>query len=108
MYKIMHINEKQSEALVNLGMNLRRYRLQKNDSQATFAERIGISRATYIKLEQGDHSVAIGYWIKAFTILGRLHEWSSLLEQNNLFELYEFEQSRKTRKRAKRKTNDKT
>lgn len=35
-----------------------------------FAERMGVSRETLRRLEQGDHTIAIGTYFRALTVLG--------------------------------------
>ena len=61
-------------ALATIGAQLRagrraRYR---NDTQGDFARRLGVSRYTWQKVEQGDAGVAIGTLIKAAELLGML------------------------------------
>jgi transcriptional regulator with XRE-family HTH domain len=54
------------------------------DTQADFCVRIGVSRRTYAKMEQGDLSVTLGKYLAAARLLG--------LEQG-FTELFAFERS---------------
>jgi transcriptional regulator with XRE-family HTH domain len=75
-----------AEALVRLGARLRSLRLQRNEPQARFAARLGVSVPTLRRLEQGDASAQIGHWLSALEVLGRLHEVESwLAPQTSLF-----------------------
>lgn len=97
------INGEEKILLIALGERLRSMRLQRNEKQGRFAQRIGISRMTYAKLEKGDPTVAIGYWIRVTFLLDCAHEWDSLLQQQDLFALYDFQQSQQ--KRAKKRVS---
>lgn len=58
-----------------------------NDTLADFAMRIGISRATYQKMEKGDLSVTLGKYYKAATLLNLNHGFESLFaEEDSLFD----------------------
>lgn len=73
-----------------LGERLRQARLEdgRDESQARFAARIGISVTTYRKMEKGDPSIPIGYWVAALWICGRLDEIDGLFKnRNSLFDL---------------------
>ena len=74
------------EILVRLGERLRAQRLSRNEPQARFAARIGVSVPTLRRLEQGDASAQIGHWLAALEVLGRLHEADAwLVPQTSLF-----------------------
>ncbi|MDO9528059.1 MAG: helix-turn-helix transcriptional regulator [Syntrophales bacterium] len=60
------ITVKENETLKNLGQRLKIARLELNDPQKEFAFRIGVSIPTLYKMEQGNPSISIGTWIKAF------------------------------------------
>jgi len=102
---MLYISEDEHTTLSRLSERLKQARLSKHESQALFAERIGISRQTYSKMEKGDPNIAIGYWLRATWLLSKLRDWEKLLEQTNLFELYEFQQQqqKKNHKRVRRK-----
>jgi len=91
-----------SSLLSELGNRLKEARLARNESQELFSSRLGISRQSYAKMEKGDPAIAIGHWLNASQILGKLPSWQSVLQNDdNLFD--QFEQSRSTRQRAGRK-----
>ena len=73
------VSDTLNQSLVSLGARLRAERLVRNDSQARFSARIGVSVPTLRRLEQGDPSAQIGHWLRAFEVLGRLHEVETLL-----------------------------
>lgn len=67
-------------ALLNqMGARLRAERLARNEPQARFAARLGISIPTLRRLERGDASAQIGHWLAALEVLGRLPEAEALL-----------------------------
>ena len=76
------ISEKEQQCLTALGSRLREYRRQypdRRDSQLQFAARIGISVPTYRKMERGDPSVPIGYWIRALSLFDHLDDMEQVL-----------------------------
>jgi transcriptional regulator with XRE-family HTH domain len=90
--------------LKELGQRLKQARLERNDPQKEFAVRIGVSIPTLYKMEKGDPSVTMGYWLKALSILGKLDELDNLIAPSeSLFERYEELKKKKTRKRAGKK-----
>lgn len=85
--------------LRRLGERLKEARLMRNESQELFAQRLGLSRQSYSKMEQGNPQTTIGNWLAASNILGRLDDWMDILaEKEDLFA--KFEQKKNTRKRA--------
>jgi len=75
--------------LKNLGARLRGVRLGRNESQAVFAARIGVSVPTFRKMESGDRTVLIGHWLTALEVLDRAGDLDSLLpETEDLFAKY--------------------
>ena len=98
----MNINEDESRFLSQLGQQLRQERLKHNESQQLFAERLGISRQSYGKMEKGAATTPIGYWLKAATLLGLFENWQELIKprNTNLFDRLLQEQTK--RKRAGR------
>ena len=70
--------------LPELGARLRaaRKRGYPNDDLATFALRIGVSRATLQKMEKGDMSVAIGRYLAAAKRLGLSDGFDALFAQS--------------------------
>ena len=85
----MFSNNDTEDALLHLGARLRQARIDKGDSQAVFAGRIGISVPTLRDLEQGNSRVSAGTWVAALWALSRLQELDQLLlPQESLFEQY--------------------
>ncbi|MDP2834909.1 MAG: helix-turn-helix transcriptional regulator [Pseudomonadota bacterium] len=62
-----------------LGTRLRAERLARNEPQARFAARLGVSVPTLRRLEQGDAGAQIGHWLAALEVLGRLPDVEALL-----------------------------
>jgi transcriptional regulator with XRE-family HTH domain len=75
------INETQ-DLLRSLGQRLRAARLQRNDTMAMFAERLGLSEGTVRSMERGMSTVQIGSWLNALWILDALEPLERLLEPN--------------------------
>jgi len=92
-----------------IGMNLQSMRInQLNDTQAVMAERIGVSRRTYHKMEAGDPTVKIGYWLEAAKITNSMMQWKSLFTaEENLFDEFDRISSIKNKKKRKRATSRK-
>ena len=67
---MLSTTDQEKAILSDLGQRLRARRLQRNEKQLSTAARIGISAPTYRKMEQGDPSTAIGYWVRAMRLLG--------------------------------------
>ena len=67
--------------LPQLGQNLRDARKRRfpADTLATFAIRIGVSRATLQKMEQGELSVSMEKYYRAGKLLGLEREFEQLL-----------------------------
>lgn len=76
--------------LRSLGDRLRAERLRRNETQAIFAARIGVSIPTLRKMEAGHASVLIGYWSSALDVLDRAGDWDAVLaEPQDLFVKYD-------------------
>ena len=104
MPNMLGIDDTTQTTLANLAARLRELRLARNETQAVMAARLGISRETYRKLERGDASTAIGHWLTAARILGRLGEWDRLFAPaENLFEQYERSLAPRRQRASKRR-----
>ena len=78
------------EKLQKLGVRLRSERLRRNESQAIFAARIGVSVPTLRKIELGDSSVSVGYWVSALDAIDRAGDLEKVLsEPEDLFAKYD-------------------
>lgn len=85
--------------LKKFGERLREARLSRNESQELFAQRLGITRQSYSKMEKGSPHTPIGNWLAASSVLGRLDTWKEVLAaQEDLFA--EFERKKGKRQRA--------
>lgn len=63
-----------TRVLTGLGEGLKIARQRRRQSQMDFAERLMISRATLQRMEHGDPAVALGAWVAAAWLLGRLSD----------------------------------
>lgn len=91
-------------ALAALGQRLRRARLERNDSMAVFAERIGVSEQTVRAMERGVPTVQIGTWLEALWVLNELEPLDHLLEKReSLLDLARRRERARQRQRASRR-----
>lgn len=100
------INNKNSveSLLLQLGERLREARLARNESQELFAQRLGLTRQSYSKMEKGSPQTLIGNWLAAGSILGRLDDWQDVLaEKEDLFTKFEKKSSKRQRAGGSRK-----
>jgi transcriptional regulator with XRE-family HTH domain len=58
-------------ALTALGDNLAVARLRRRESQRAWAERLGVSVPTLIRMERGDPGVGMGIYATALWLIGR-------------------------------------
>jgi transcriptional regulator with XRE-family HTH domain len=90
--------------LERLGQRLKAARLARNESQELFAQRLGLTRQSYSRMEKGSPQTQIGNWLTASSILGRLDDWNDLLAgRQDLFAKFEEKSSRRQRAGGKRK-----
>lgn len=62
-----------------LGSRLQSFRVNElNETQEIMAGRIGVSRRTYVRMEGGDPTVKIGYWLEAAMVTRTMAGWQSL------------------------------
>ncbi len=59
-------------ALRQLGENLAIARVRRKESQRAWAQRIGVSVPTLIRLEKGDPTVSMGAYASALWLMGRV------------------------------------
>ena len=67
-------------ALSALGANIKLARLKRRISVAGFAERVGVSESTILRLEKGDSGVGIGTLVMAWLALGGVGRISGILD----------------------------
>jgi transcriptional regulator with XRE-family HTH domain len=98
------ISNESKIVLGQLGQQLLARRLERNERQADFAARLGVSIPTLRKLEQGDPTVAIGTWVDVVWLLGRLDRLAEVLAAKpSLFDQWEKQNRPSVRKRASKK-----
>jgi len=68
------------DLLVELGRRLRAARIDRNDTMAVFAQRLGVSEGTVRAMERGTPTVQIGAWLNALWMLNQLHTMNRVLE----------------------------
>jgi transcriptional regulator with XRE-family HTH domain len=84
--------------LKRLGQRLKGARLARNESQELFAQRLGLTRQSYSRMENGSPQTMIGNWLAASSILGRLDDWKDVLaEKEDLFAKFEKKSSQRQR-----------
>jgi len=71
------IDEEQA-ALEALGKALKTNRKRRGDTQADAADRCGVSRETYRKMEQGNPGTGIGNWVRAIRLYGDMNQLEAL------------------------------
>lgn len=77
-------SDQASNACKQIGQNLQALRVNRiNETQETMAARIGVSRKTYIRMEKGDPTVKIGYWLEAAMIARSLEQWQPLFSTSD-------------------------
>jgi transcriptional regulator with XRE-family HTH domain len=69
-----------SESLKRLGENLAVARMRRKESQRAWAQRLGVSVPTLIRLEQGDPGVGIGIFATALWMIGRIQALPELAD----------------------------
>ena len=100
------INNEQNVAslLLRLGEKLKEARLARNESQELFAQRLGLTRQSYSKMEKGSPKTLIGKWLEASSILGRLEGWREVLApKEDLFAKLKSKTSKRQRAGGRRK-----
>lgn len=103
MQSMIHFKEIES-ALSHLGARLRQARIRGGQSQALFAERIGVSVPTLRAMERGKPTAALGHWALALWALNALDDLASVLpERSSLLE--QLQHQRPARERAKRRAS---
>ena len=74
------ISPSAKRALSALGANIKLARLKRRISVAGFAERVGVSESTVMRLEKGDSGVGIGTLVMAWLALGEIERISGILD----------------------------
>jgi transcriptional regulator with XRE-family HTH domain len=99
----MHIEEV-DRLLSELGTRLRAARIERNDTMAVFAERLGVSVGTLRAMERGAPTVQIGAWLNALWLFNQLDSMAHVLERReSLLEQIRAQERRRPRRRASRR-----
>lgn len=69
-----------AQALRALGEDLAVARVRRKESQRVWAQRLGVSIPTLIRMERGEASVAIGVYATALWLIGRVPALSELAD----------------------------
>jgi len=86
------------DLLKQLGERLKEARLNRNENQDLFAQRLGLTRQSYSKMEKGSRQTPIGNWLMASSILGKLGDWQDMLaDREDLFAKFEKKSSKRQR-----------
>jgi transcriptional regulator with XRE-family HTH domain len=70
-------------SLAKFGSDLSIARRQRRFTAAMMCERIGVSKATWQKMEKGDHTVSLGAYVQALFVLGFGTPFADLIDQRN-------------------------
>lgn len=109
MFHMFNINTNTELLLKQLGQRLKEARLARNESQELFAQRLGLTRQTFSRMEKGSPKTPIGHWIDACSILGMLDGWQDILAENeNLFVRFEKRSNKQQRASGNRKKKNDT
>ncbi len=75
---MLGITNEEQAALEALGKALKTNRKRRGDTQADAADRCGVSRETYRKMEQGNPGAGIGNWFRAIRLYGDMSQLGAL------------------------------
>lgn len=103
MKKKVHLLPKHRRVMEGFGEDLRLARLRRQLSAGVVAERAGISRATVVKIEAGDPSVAMGNYFQVLRVLGLEQGFSSLASDDEMGRKMQDLELRPRRRAPKRK-----
>ncbi|MBW2526758.1 MAG: helix-turn-helix domain-containing protein [Deltaproteobacteria bacterium] len=70
-------------SLVKFGADLSIARRQRRFTAATMCDRVGVSKATWRRMEKGDPSVSLGAYAQALFVLGFGDPLADLIDQRN-------------------------
>jgi transcriptional regulator with XRE-family HTH domain len=93
-----------NERFMALGQRIRDARIARNEKQARFAARLGVSTATLAKLERGETTVSLDLLGRVLDLLGHAEDLDALLPaKRGIFDrLDATQEARPARKRARR------
>lgn len=88
-----------SATLRELGSRIAQYRLNKNLTQAAFAEEAGISQRTLIRIEHGESTQTTNL-IRVLRVLNILENFEALIPEPTISPIQQLQLHGKSRKRA--------
>jgi transcriptional regulator with XRE-family HTH domain len=91
-----------AKEMETLGQRLRDARLRRSFSMESVCARANLSRPTLYKIENGDPSVAIGFYVQVLRVLGLLADLSLIAKEDALGRRLQ-DESLPQRRRAPRK-----
>ncbi|MFL6664101.1 MAG: XRE family transcriptional regulator [Rhizobacter sp.] len=71
------------ESLRQLGQNLAVARIRRKESQRAWAQRVGVSVPTLIRMERGDPAVGAGVYATALWLIGRVQALPDAADPNH-------------------------
>jgi len=89
-------------ALKQLGENLAIARVRRKESQRVWAQRLGVSVPTLIRMEQGDAGVGVGVYATALWLVGRVQALPTLVDPQSDRGALELDVREAVRRRAAR------
>lgn len=104
MRKRFYLLPKHRRLMAGFGEDLRLARLRRKLSAEVVAERAGISRATLVKMETGDPSVAMGSYFQVLRVLGLEQGFGSLAADDEMGRKMQDLELRPRRRAPKRET----
>jgi transcriptional regulator with XRE-family HTH domain len=90
------------QSLQLLGENLAIARLRRKESQRVWAQRLGVSVPTLIRLEKGDPGVSCGLYATALWLMGRVRSLPELAAPEHDLGALELDIRAAAKRRAKR------
>lgn len=105
MKKSIHLLPKHRRLMEGFGEDLRLARLRRQLGAEIVAERAGISRATLVKIEAGDPSVAMGSYFQVLRVLGLEQGVGTLAADDEMGRKMQDLELRPRRRAPKRKTS---
>jgi DNA-binding XRE family transcriptional regulator len=98
----LSLPEVAASALRKLGENISLARARRKESQRQWAQRIGISVPTLIRLEKGDPTVSMGAYASALWLMGRVQALAEVADPQFDFAALEVDLREAKRRKAVR------
>ncbi|NOX25381.1 MAG: helix-turn-helix transcriptional regulator [Deltaproteobacteria bacterium] len=99
-----YLTDKETAALRAMGQVLRAERIARNETQAEFCRRLGVSRNTLSAMENGAATVSIDRWLRAASVMGCLEQFSeAFMVVDDPFAAFARQKKAKERQRVRRR-----